>query len=141
MAPSRKSSGISGVWIRYISASRSIIHSMRRCPSISSSSRVVSRTVSSGWIRSRLEQLDGLLREDALRARLEILKQLDGDLTIRPLPSEAGAAGHAFEIAGRIKRDGLLAMNQEAGCATLVAGAQYYLSANSSLEFRFEITA
>jgi hypothetical protein len=84
---------------------------MRRYPSISSSSRVVSRTISSGWIRSRLEQLDGLLGEDALRARLEILKQLDGDLTIRPLPSEAGAAGHAFEIAGRIERDGLLAMN------------------------------
>ena len=81
--------------------------------------------VSSGWIRSRLEQLEGLLREDALRARLEILKQLDGDLTIRPLPSEAGAAGHAFEISGRIKRDGLLAMNQEAGCATLVAGAGF----------------
>src|SRR2546427_7443880 len=91
--------------------------------------RSVSRTISSGWIRSRLEQLEGLLREDALRARLEILKQLDGDLTIRPLPSEAGAAGHAFEISGRIKRDGLLAMNQEAGCATLVAGREYALRA------------
>ena len=56
------------------------------------------------------------------------------------MPGEA-KTGHAFASSGRIKHDGLLAMNQEAGCATLVAGAQYYLSANWSLEFRFEITA
>jgi hypothetical protein len=33
--------------------------------------------VSPGWIRARLEHLDGLLREDAQRARLEILKHLN----------------------------------------------------------------
>ena len=86
---------------------------------------------SPGWIRARLEHLDTLLRDDAPRARLEILKHLDGDLTIHPLPSEAPTikhargAGHAFEIHGRIKHDSLLAVNQEAACATLVAGAGF----------------
>ena len=73
----------------------------------------------------------GMLRarprgEDAQRARLEILKHLDGDLTIRALPGEVKrGAGHAFEISGRIKHDSLLAMNQEAACGTLVAGAGF----------------
>jgi Recombinase zinc beta ribbon domain len=85
---------------------------------------------SPGWIRARLEHLDTLLRDDAPRARLEILKHLDGDLTIHPLPSQAPTterargAGHAFEIRGRIKHDSLLAVNQEAACGTLVAGAR-----------------
>jgi len=82
--------------------------------------------VSPGWIRARLEHLDGLLREDAQRARLEILKHLDGDLTIRALPGEVKrGAGHAFEISGRIKHNSLLAMNQEAACGRLVAGAGF----------------
>jgi len=80
--------------------------------------------VAPGWVRAQLEHLDGLLRDDAQRARLEVLKHLDGDLTIRALPS-AGKTGHAFEITGRLKADGLLAMNQEAGCGRLVAGAGY----------------
>jgi hypothetical protein len=80
--------------------------------------------VAPGWIRAQLEHLDGLLRDDAQRARLEILKHLDGDLTIRALPS-ARKTGHAFEITGRLKVDGLLAMNQEAGCGRLVAGAGF----------------
>jgi hypothetical protein len=81
--------------------------------------------VSPGGIRARPEHLHGLLREDAQRARLEILKHLDGDLTIRALSGEAQrGAGHPFEITGRIKRDGLLAHRQEAGCATLVAEAR-----------------
>lgn len=80
------------------------------------------------WIRARLERLD-TLRDDAPHARLEILKHLDGDLKIQPLRSEAPTTkrarrgGHAFEIQGRLKHDGLLAVNQEAACATLVAGA------------------
>ncbi len=78
--------------------------------------------------------LDRLLREDAPRARLEILKHLDGDLTILPLPVEAvlekiGTSNtgprHPFEIRCHIKRDSLLAMNQEAACGTLVAGAGF----------------
>jgi hypothetical protein len=79
---------------------------------------------SSGWIRARLEHLDDLLRDDAQRARLEVLKHLDGDLTIRPLPSETKrGAAHPFEIRGRIKHDSLLAVNQEAACGTLLAGS------------------
>ena len=86
---------------------------------------------SSGWIRARLEHLAALLRDDAPRARLEILKHLDGDLMIHPRPSEtptathARGAGHAFEIRGRIKHNSLLAVNQEAACGTLVAGAGF----------------
>ena len=86
---------------------------------------------SPGWIRARLEHFDALLRDDAPRARLEILKHVDGDLRIHPLQSEAPTAkrargaGHAFEIYGRIKHDSLLAMNQEAACGTLVAGAGF----------------
>jgi site-specific DNA recombinase len=82
--------------------------------------------VSPGWIRARLEHLDGLLRDDAQRARLEILKHLDGDLTIRPLPGEAKrGALHPFEIRGRLKHDSLLALHQEAACGPLVAGAGF----------------
>lgn len=101
---------------------------------------------SPGWIRARLEHLDTLLRDDAPRARLEILKHLDGDLTIRPLASQAPTterargAGHAFEIRGRIEHDSLLAVNQEAACGTLVAGARNHLAANRSLDSRFEVT-
>jgi hypothetical protein len=85
-------------------------------------------------IRARLEHLDSLLREDAPRARLEILKHLDGDLTIRPLPAEGLAkeidsgktsAPRPFEIRCRIKRDSLLALHQEAACGTLVAEAGF----------------
>jgi site-specific DNA recombinase len=85
-------------------------------------------------IQARLEHLDRLLRGDAPRARLEILKHLDGNLTIRPLPPEGlpkeidsgkTSAPHPFEIRCRIKRDSLLAMNQEAACGTLVAGAGF----------------
>ncbi len=59
-----------------------------------------------------------------------ILKHLDGDLTIHPRASEAptakrARAGHPFEISGRIKHNSLLAVNQEAACATLVAGAGF----------------
>jgi hypothetical protein len=65
---------------------------------------------SSIW--ARLEHLDRLLREDAPRARLEILKHLDGDLTILALPPEGfpkeidsgkANAPHPFEIHCRIK--------------------------------------
>ena len=81
---------------------------------------------SPGWIRARLAHLDELLRDDAQRARLEILKHLDGDLTIRPLPADAKrGAAHPFEIRGRIKHDSLLALHQEAACGTLVAGAGF----------------
>jgi hypothetical protein len=81
---------------------------------------------SPGWIRARLEHLDCLLRDDAQRARLEILKHLDGDLTIRPLPGEAKrGALHPFEIRGRMKHDSLLAVHQEAAHGTLVAGAGF----------------
>ena len=86
-------------------------------------------------VRARLEHLDSLLREDAPRARLEILKHLDDDLMIRPLPAEAvpekiGASKtgprHPFEIRCRIKRDSLLAMSQEAACGTLVLGYERF---------------
>ena len=66
-----------------------------------------------------------MLREDAPRARLEIQKHLDGDLAIRSLPTAAKGPGHAFEITGRLNGNSLLAVNQEAACATLVAGAGF----------------
>jgi hypothetical protein len=77
------------------------------------------------WVRKRLGELDRLLRQDLPRARIEIGRHLDGDLTIRPVPPVAGEPGHAFAIVGRLKSDSLLGMNQEAACATLVAGAGF----------------
>jgi hypothetical protein len=79
-----------------------------------------------GWIRARLEELDRLLREDASRARLEIQRHLDGDLTIRHSPSVAGKQpGHDFEISGRVKPSSLLAVTQEAVRLRVVAGAGF----------------
>ena len=84
----------------------------------------------------RLERLDGLLRQDPQRAKVEILKRLDGDLVILPRPSTTGE--RRAEISGRAKADSLL-RDQEAVCLQVVAGARNHLQANRSLEFRFEI--
>lgn len=70
------------------------------------------------WIRGKLERLDTLVREDPTRAKAEILKHLDGELVLRPLPSEAGE--RRAEIRGRAKLSGLLegqeAVAQYLGC-------------------------
>jgi hypothetical protein len=42
------------------------------------------------WIMTKLERLDALLRRDPQRAKVEILKHLNGDLVIVPRPSSAG---------------------------------------------------
>ncbi len=74
-------------------------------------------------IRDRLAHLDELLGRDPARARLEILKHLDGPLQIRPLPAPAGQ--RAAEIIGRVKPNSLLAADQEAVCLRMVAGAGF----------------
>jgi hypothetical protein len=48
---------------------------------------------------SKLERLDELLRRDPQRAKVEILKHLDGDLVIVPRPSITGE--RRAEISGR----------------------------------------
>jgi DNA invertase Pin-like site-specific DNA recombinase len=68
---------------------------------------VVHRT----WVTQRVEHLEALLASDPQRARLEIAKHLDGDLTVEPRPSEAGE--RRVIIAGRVKHDTLLAGGQE----------------------------
>ncbi len=70
--------------------------------------------------RRRPDRSLRLLRRDPQRAKVEILKHLDGDLVIVPRPSISGE--RRAEIRGRAKSDSLL-MNQEA------------------LAFRFEVTA
>jgi hypothetical protein len=44
-------------------------------------------TVHSAWIHAKLERLDALLRKEPAQAKAEIAKHLDGELTVRPLPS------------------------------------------------------
>jgi DNA invertase Pin-like site-specific DNA recombinase len=71
------------------------------------------------WVMTKLERLDGLLRRDPQRAKVEILKHLDGDLVIVPRPSTTGE--RRAEISGRAKADSLL-RDQEAVCLQVVAG-------------------
>jgi len=75
------------------------------------------------WIRKRLAHLDELLARDPTRARVEILKHLDGPGQIRPLPAPAGQ--RSAEITWRVRPDSLLAVDQEAGCLRMVAGAGF----------------
>jgi hypothetical protein len=76
------------------------------------------------WIRKRLTQLDELLARDTARARVEILKHLDGPGRVRPLPAPAGQ--RAAEITWRFKPNSLLAVDQEAaGCLQMVAGVGF----------------
>lgn len=69
---------------------------------------------------TKLERLDALLRRDPQRAKVEILKHLDGDLVIVPRPASTGE--RRAEISGRAKADSLL-RDQEAVCLQVVAGA------------------
>ena len=74
------------------------------------------------WVRAKLDRLDQLIRQDPVRARIEILKHLDGDLVIAPRPSLARE--RRAEITGRVKSDSLLS-DQEAVCLQVVAGVGF----------------
>jgi hypothetical protein len=56
-------------------------------------------------MRAKLERLDELLRQEPTQAKAEIAKHLDGELTVRPLPS-TGRERRA-EISGRAKLETL----------------------------------
>jgi hypothetical protein len=71
---------------------------------------------------TKLERPDDLLRQDPQRAKIEILKHLDGDLLIVPRPSTAGE--RRAETSGRAKTDSLLNC-QEAVRLQMVAGARF----------------
>ena len=74
------------------------------------------------WVMTKLQRLDALLRRDPQRAKVEILKHLDGDLVIVSRPSTTGE--RRAEIRGRAKGDSLLS-DQEAVCLQVVAGAGF----------------
>ena len=74
------------------------------------------------WMRAKLERLDDLLRQEPARAKAELAKHLDGELTVRPLPG-TGRERRA-EIRGRAKLNSLLE-SQEAVCLQVVAGAGF----------------
>ena len=63
-------------------------------------------TVHPAWIHAKLERLDALFRKEPAQAKAEIAKHLDGELTVRPLPS-TGPERRA-EIHGRAKLNSLL---------------------------------
>jgi hypothetical protein len=63
------------------------------------------------WVVAKLKRLDDLMGRDPRRAKIEILKHLDGDLEIAPLLSSPGE--RRAEITGRAKSDSLLS-DQEA---------------------------
>lgn len=73
------------------------------------------------WVMGKLERLDLLLRQNPQRAKVEILKHLDGGLVITPQPSVAGM--RVAEISGRARSDSLLS-GQEAVRLQVVAGAR-----------------
>jgi site-specific DNA recombinase len=74
------------------------------------------------WVRDKLERLDELMKRDPARARIEIVKHLDGDLIIAPRPSRAGE--RRAEVSGRVNSHSLLS-DQEAVCLQVVAGAGF----------------
>jgi hypothetical protein len=84
--------------------------------------RVLVPRVHPEWVRAKVTELDTLVQEDPVRARLEIMKHLEGDLEIRPLPAEAGQ--RRAEITGRVNASSLLA-EEEAAFLRLVAGAGF----------------
>jgi hypothetical protein len=81
------------------------------------------------WVMTKLERLDALLRRDPRRAKVEILKHLDGDLVIVPRPSITGE--RRAEISGRARSDSLL-RDQEAVCLQVVAGARNHRNRTTS---------
>ena len=68
-----------------------------------------------------------MLRQDPQRAKVEILKHLDGDLLIVPRPSSPGE--RRAEISGRAKSDSLL-RSQEPVCLQVVEGPAILKSNN-----------
>jgi hypothetical protein len=74
------------------------------------------------WVTTKLERLAELLRQDPQRAKVEILKHLDGDLLIVPRPSSPGE--RRAETSGRARSDSLL-RDREAVCLQVVAGAGF----------------
>jgi site-specific DNA recombinase len=71
------------------------------------------------WIEHRVERLGALLRGDPQRARLEMAKHLDGDLTLEPRRSVVAGERRVL-IEGRVKVDSLLS-NQEEVVSAVVA--------------------
>jgi hypothetical protein len=70
------------------SASRGFVWSLpaaRRMPSVPSQ-------VHPTWMRAKLERLDDLPRQAPAQAKVELAKQLDGELTLRPRPRPAASA-------------------------------------------------
>jgi ketosteroid isomerase-like protein len=89
------------------------------------------------WVVAKLKRLDDLMGRDPRRAKIEILKHLDGDLEIAPLLSSPGE--RRAEITGRAKSDSLLS-DQEAirlqvlrGLATTKARGNYRLTTPTTL--------
>ena len=74
--------------------------------------------VQRAWVARRVEQLETLLAGDPYRARIEIAKQLDGDLTVEPRTGEDGKRRAIIE--GRLKHDALLTWSQEGAAFTEV---------------------
>jgi DNA invertase Pin-like site-specific DNA recombinase len=74
------------------------------------------------WVTAQLKRLDELMGRDPRRAKMEVLKHLDGDLEISPLLSIGGE--RRAEITGRAKSESLLSA-QEAIRLQVVAGAGF----------------
>ena len=75
-------------------------------------------------------------RPEPAQAKAEIAKHLDGELTVRPLPS-TGPERRA-EIRGRAKLNSLLE-GQEAVCAEVVAGGRFAFTATAYLDLCFVV--
>ncbi len=74
-----------------------------------------------GTIVARLERLHELVNRDPVAARIEILRHLEGDLVLNPLPSSTDE--RRAEIAGMVSGAGLLA--EETGRLQVVAGGGF----------------
>jgi hypothetical protein len=75
-------------------------------------------------------------RQAQVPAKAEIANHLDGELTVRPLPSTRPE--RPAEIRGRVKPSSLLA-EEEAAFLRLVAGGRFAFTATAYLDIYFEV--
>jgi hypothetical protein len=56
------------------------------------------------WVRAKARELDAVVHEDPVRARLEIMKHLEGDLENPAPPGRGGSAARGDQRAGETKQ-------------------------------------
>jgi len=86
---------------------------------LSRTAAVAPPRVHRAWVLGRLAHLEEVLAQDPARAKIEIMKHLDGELTISPRPSMAGE--RRAEVTGRVTNDDNDLLNGAVGDSWLIS--------------------